>query len=239
MTLPLINRGSRETQWASDEPDLRPNVLLVEDHQLLAQSLSYALQAEGFRVDIAELTCAASIRECAERLGPQIVLLDLDLGENVGDGRDLIRALCDGGAQVLVVSGSNDRARLADCLELGAVGVLSKTMPYERLVQAVVDVAEGRAAMSEAERCELLAQARRARHAERQLAAPFEELTPRERQVLAAMMQGKSCETIADAWFVSLATVRTQIRAVLTKLEVGSQLAAVSLAFMAGWSGPS
>ncbi|MCW2547600.1 MAG: response regulator containing a CheY-like receiver domain and an DNA-binding domain [Mycobacterium sp.] len=90
-----------------------------------------------------------------------------------------------------------------------------------------------------AQSCELLAQARRSRRAERQLAAPFEELTPRERQVLAAMMQGKSCETIADAWFVSLATVRTQIRAVLTKLEVGSQLAAVSLAFMAGWNRPA
>jgi two-component system nitrate/nitrite response regulator NarL len=220
-------------------PDARPRVLLVEDHQLLAQSLSFALSAEGFRVDIAELACAGSIAECATRLAPQIVLLDLDLGENVGDGRLLIRQLCDGGAQVLVLSGTTDRARLANCLELGAIAVLSKSMPYERLVQAVLDVAAGRAAMSQAQRCDLLAQARLLRQAERELAAPFTELTARERQVLAAMMEGKSCETIAQAWFVSLATVRTQIRAVLTKLEVGSQLAAVALAFRAGWSGSS
>ena len=64
-------------------------------------------------------------------------------------------------------------------------------------------------------------------------------LTARERQVLAALMEGKSCEVIADSWFVSLATVRTQIRAVLTKLGVGSQLAAISLAFRSGWSGSS
>jgi two-component system nitrate/nitrite response regulator NarL len=228
-----------EPQVALGQQDSRSRVLLVEDHQLLAQSLSYALAAEGFRVDIAELACAGSIRECAERLAPNIVLLDLDLGAKIGDGRELIRPLCDGGAQVLVVSGSTDRARLAHCLELGAAGVLSKTMPYERLVQAVVDLAAGRAPMTEAERCDLLSQARRSRQTSRELAAPFQELTARESQVLAAMMEGKSCETIAQAWFVSLATVRTQIRAVLTKLEVGSQLAAVALAFRAGWSGSS
>ena len=219
--------------------DSRVGVLLVEDHQLLAQSLSFALQAEGFRVNIAELHSAASIAETVERFASQIVLLDLDLGAAIGDGSELIAALSDLGAQVLVVSGTEDRSRLADCLELGAVGVLSKATPYERLVQAVVDVADGRSAMSDAERFSLLALARSARHTERELAAPFAELTPRERQVLAALMEGKSCETIADSWFVSLATVRTQIRAVLTKLEVGSQLAAVSLAFRAGWNGPS
>jgi two-component system nitrate/nitrite response regulator NarL len=228
---------------AAPTAETRPGVLLVEDHQLLAQSLSLALQAEGFRVDIAELfdvgSDVDSVAAAARRLAPQIVLLDLDLGESIGDGRDLIRALCDGGAQVLVVSGSSDRSRLADCLELGAAGVLSKTMPYERLVQAVIDLAAGQVVMTESERCDLLAQARLSRRAEGQRAAPFEELTARERQVLAAMMEGKSCESIAEGWFVSLATVRTQIRAVLTKLEVGSQLAAVSLAFRAGWSGPS
>ena len=217
--------------------DLRSRVLLVEDHQLLAQSLSFALQAEGFRVEIAPLVDADAVTAAAERLASQIVLLDLDLGLGMGDGRQLIAGLRALGARVLVVSGSEDRSRLADCLELGAIGVLSKSVPFERLVQAVVDVASGLPVMSDADRFTLLSQARSARQAERKLAAPFEELTSRERQVLAALMEGRSCEAIAQNWFVSLATVRTQIRAVLTKLEVGSQLAAVSLAYRSGWSG--
>jgi DNA-binding NarL/FixJ family response regulator len=220
-------------------PDSRLRVLLVEDHELLAHSLAFVLKAEGFQVDLAPLHSCDAVAEAAERLASQIVLLDLDLGATIGDGRGLITRLCDGGAKVVVVSGSSDRTRLANCLELGAMGVLSKTLPYERLVQAVIDVAAGRPVMTEAERCNLMAQARSSRQVARELAAPFEELTSRERQVLAALMEGKSCEAIADGWFVSLATVRTQIRAVLTKLEVGSQLAAVSLAFRAGWSGPS
>jgi two-component system nitrate/nitrite response regulator NarL len=224
---------------ASDAGDSRMGVLLVEDHQLLAQSLSFALTAEGFRVDVAPLEDPVSVAKAAGRLRPQIVLLDLDLGAAIGDGRDLIGALRDGGARVLVVSGTEDRSRLADCLELGAVGVLSKSVPFERLVQAVLDVAADHSVMTDFERSTLLAQARSARNAQRELAAPFQELTARERQVLAALMEGKSCETIADSWFVSSATVRTQIRAVLTKLEVGSQLAAVSLAFRAGWNAPS
>jgi two-component system nitrate/nitrite response regulator NarL len=224
---------------ASDAGDSRVGVLLVEDHQLLAQSLSFALTAEGFRVDVAPLEDPVSVAITAGRLRPQIVLLDLDLGAAIGDGRDLIGALRDGGARVLVVSGTEDRSRLADCLELGAVGVLSKSVPFERLVQAVIDVAADHSVMTDTERSSLLAQARSARHVQRDLAAPFKELTARERQVLAALMEGKSCETIADSWFVSSATVRTQIRAVLTKLEVGSQVAAVSLAYRAGWNAPS
>jgi two-component system nitrate/nitrite response regulator NarL len=176
-----------------------PGVLLVEDHQLLAQSLAFALRAEDFRVAIAELHDAASITELAERLMPQIVLLDLDLGAAIGDGRELIAALRERGAMVLVVSGSNDRVRLADCLELGAVGVLSKSVPFERLVQAVTDVAAGRPVMSEVERFSLLGQARSNRLAERERAAPFQELTARERQVLAALMEGKSCERLPTA----------------------------------------
>jgi DNA-binding NarL/FixJ family response regulator len=224
---------------SSEMGDPRVGVLLVEDHQLLAQSLSFALTAEGFRVDIAPLHDVVSVTETVGRLRPQIVLLDLDLGADIGDGRELIGVLCETGARVLVVSGTENRSRLADCLELGAVGVLSKSIPFERLVQAVIDVAAERSVMTDAERTSLLALARSARHAERELAAPFDELTARERQVLAALMEGKSCESIADSWFVSSATVRTQIRAVLTKLEVGSQLAAVSLAYRAGWTGPS
>jgi two-component system nitrate/nitrite response regulator NarL len=215
------------------------SVLLVEDHQLLAQSLSFALMAEGFSVEIAELDDARTITETVARLAPDVVMLDLDLGGSIGDGLELIQAVRELGARVLVVSGSPDRPRLARCLELGVAGVLPKSMRYEQLVQAVMDVAAGRPVMSEAERLTLLAELRAWRTAERRSAEPFDELTARERQVLGALMEGKSCEAIADGWFVSSATVRTQIRAVLTKLEVGTQLAAVTMAYKSGWSVPS
>lgn len=213
----------------------RPGLLIVEDHQLLAQSLSYALTAEGFDVTVGRLDTISSILECFERSGAEIVLLDLDLGGTIGDGQALIAPLSQRGGRVLVVTGSTDRPRLGLCLEHGAVGVLAKSTPYEKLVAAVLDVAAGRQITTEAERQALWAELRAWRRKRHGQLAPFEHLTPRESQVLGALMEGKSCETIAEGWFVSEATVRTQIRAVLTKLGVPSQIAAVAQAQRVGW----
>ncbi|HEX4431916.1 MAG TPA: response regulator transcription factor [Frankiaceae bacterium] len=216
-------------------PHRRGTVLLVEDHQLLAQSLSLALTAEGFAATIAPLNSQAGILETFEWSAPGIVLLDLDLGGAVGDGLALVRPLCDRGGRVLVVSGCDDRPRLAACLEQGAVAILPKSTPYERLVDAVVEISAGRRIVSESDRHAMLGELRAWRARQRHELAPFETLTTRESQVLAALMDGQGCEAIASAWFVSEATVRTQIRGVLTKLGVSSQLAAAALAQRVGW----
>jgi DNA-binding NarL/FixJ family response regulator len=63
----------------------------------------------------------------------------------------------------------------------------------------------------------------------RVLTEKLDRLTQREREVLAELARGRRAQAVADHFVVSLATVRTQIRAVLTKLEVGSQLEAVAL----------
>ncbi len=211
------------------------SVLIVEDHQLLAQSLAFALMAEGFTVTVAELNSPASVLAASERSQADIVLLDLDLGGDVGDGFGLVAPLRESGARVLVVSGSTNRPRLAGCLEQGAVGLLPKSTPYEGLVDAVLAVAAGRPVIPEQERHALLTELRTWRIRQRDDLAPFRSLTARESQVLSALMDGQPCEAIAAAWFVSEATVRTQIRGVLTKLGVSSQLAAVAQAQRVGW----
>lgn len=65
--------------------------------------------------------------------------------------------------------------------------------------------------------------------------ADFERLAPRERDVLAALPEGQPAERIAVDAVVSVTTVRTRIRSVLTKLGANSQLAAVAKARRAGW----
>nr|WP_281374640.1 LuxR C-terminal-related transcriptional regulator [Nocardioides soli] len=63
-------------------------------------------------------------------------------------------------------------------------------------------------------------------------------MTPREEAVLGELMQGRTVRDIASSSFVSEATVRTQVKAILSKLEVSSQLAAVGIANTAGWQPP-
>jgi len=65
--------------------------------------------------------------------------------------------------------------------------------------------------------------------------APFAQLSCREAAVLVEMMEGLSADEIAAKHFVSTSTVRTQIRGILKKLGVSSQLAAVARAYQAGW----
>jgi two-component system nitrate/nitrite response regulator NarL len=64
----------------------------------------------------------------------------------------------------------------------------------------------------------------------------FERLTRREEEVLSALMRGAKARDICVQSFVSMPTVRSQIRSILTKLGVTSQLAAVALAYQNGWS---
>jgi two-component system, NarL family, nitrate/nitrite response regulator NarL len=66
----------------------------------------------------------------------------------------------------------------------------------------------------------------------------FDHLTPREEQVLSALMRGAKAREICVQSFVSMPTVRSQIRSILVKLGVTSQLAAVVLAYQSGWPGP-
>lgn len=209
-------------------------VLIVDDHELLAESLRITLTADGYDVVVPPVR-PGDVYEAAANTPPDVVLLDLDLGEVGGDGASLVEGLAVGGAKVVVVSGTLDRFRVAACLESGACGYVSKAAPLDELLGAVRTAATGGDVMSDARRQDLLAELRQARARRQAEIAPFEGLTGRERFILAQVMDGRSASEIATAAFVTEATVRTQIRAILNKLGVRSQLAAVAAARRAGW----
>ena len=211
-------------------------ILIVEDHELLAQSVTYALRAEGMDVERVDEISPEHVLAAAQRFEPTVVLLDLHLDSGGETGLDLIEPLRDRGAFVVMVTGETDRIQLAECIEAGAIGVVSKFDPFDHLVASVREAAELGTLMSTAQQQDLLAELRRQRAEDERRQAPFLRLTVREQQVLAGLMDGKSAETIATESYVTMATVRSQIRALLMKLGVNSQLAAVSAARKAGWT---
>jgi DNA-binding NarL/FixJ family response regulator len=207
-------------------------VAVVEDHRLLAQSLGLALQAAGHEAVLIDPTDDVPVRVAQWR--PAVVLLDLNLGAG-GTGDELV-AVLGAVAPVLVLTGEDDRARWGRCLRAGAAGVLSKESDVEEVVGAVGRLAAGQPVVPDAERSTWLRAAERAERDTATRLAPFRRLTPREQDVLTALVDGMPAAAIAADAVVSEATVRTQIRAVLTKLGVGSQLQAVAAARRAGWS---
>ena len=214
-------------------------VLLVDDHSLFAQSVEIGLRAAGVAAGRVEPRSAADIvAECSSADGPT-VLLDLRLGTGVDgvpiDGLDLVAPLTDAGCRVVVMTGETGDGTWGTAIERGAVTVLPKDCDLETLVDVLTAVHDGRPVLSEGRRQDLLAAARRYRAEEERRLAPFRSLSPREDEVLRHLAGGAPAAAIAAAAYVSEATVRTQIRAVLTKLGVNSQLQGVALARRVGW----
>lgn len=213
-------------------------ITLVEDHAVFAQTLSLVLSGRGHVVEhVAPEAALTQVLRQVVPYPPDVALVDLDLGA-AGSGVDLLVPLVSAGIAVLVVTGSQDRVRWGECLALGARGVLGKSGALEDLLDAVDRVLAGRPVHDEAERTALVDGwlSRRDRTAD--LAERFDRLTPREAAVLGQLMLGRTVNEIARASVVSPATVRTQVKAVLAKLQVSSQLGAVGAAHEAGWTPP-
>jgi DNA-binding NarL/FixJ family response regulator len=210
-------------------------VTIVDDHELLAHTLRAALVAEGLEVDVPFLSNAHAVLAQLRAEPADVVLLDLDLG-GFGRGEDLVAPLVETGARVIIVTGASNQMQTARCVELGAHGLVDKTRPFEELLRVVLDAANLRAVISQQQRSRLLGELRDHRRQVSARLAPFRALTAREAEVLAALCQGMSVDTIATRWFVSEATVRSHVRGVLSKLGVTSQLAAVAAAQRAAWS---
>ncbi len=207
-------------------------MVVVEDHALLAQSVALVLRHTGREVVL--LGPQDDVEAVARDLAPATVLLDLDLGlDRLGD--DLVAPLHAAGHAVVVVTGATDEARLGACLLAGAVAVLDKSVPLDVLVGAVDLVESGRPVLEQARREHLVRAARRQRELRSTAMQPFERLTPGEADVLEGIVLGRRAADIARQRVVSLTTVRAQVRAVLAKLGVASQLEAAALAHRSGW----
>jgi DNA-binding NarL/FixJ family response regulator len=210
------------------------DVLIVDDHELLATALQLSLRASGFEAEVVPpQPFPVLIRALLERR-PHVVLLDLDLGSH-GDSTCLIAPLTEAGIRVVVVTGLSDRLRIAAALEAGAIGYRSKAEGMERLIETVRDARTADGPLDAHTRVALFDELRRRRAERAQVLAPFGRLTEREQETLRALASGRSVREIADDWVVSEATVRTHVRSVLGKLGTRSQLGAVAMAIQTGW----
>jgi DNA-binding NarL/FixJ family response regulator len=217
----------------ASEPVPEPTVLIVDDHDLVGTSLAYSLSAEGLDARRAASVDVTGVLAEAATSPVGLALLDLDLGRDRSgrrfDGVDLVGPLTERGWRCIVLSSTVDRTRIGAALAAGALAAVPKHAPFPLLVGKMRAALAGLPVMSPESRQRLI-ESHLVRDAERrQIAEKLERLTRREREVLAELARGHRAQAVADQYVVSLATVRTQIRSVLGKLEVGSQLEAVAL----------
>lgn len=217
-------------------------VAVLDDQRLLAESLEIALSIHGYdvrRIPVPDRPGAPSALITAiQRIRPRVLLVDLDLG-GFGDGLPLLTPLARAGVRVVVLSDTDDRARWGDALVAGARTVVPKSRALNEVISVVRRANDGLPLLDAQDRDDWLAarQARLAAHGEHE--SRLARLSPRESEVLGLLMKGRSVRDIAADSVVSEATVRTQVKSILTKLDVSSQLAAVSIAYRSMWQPPA
>jgi two-component system, NarL family, nitrate/nitrite response regulator NarL len=210
-----------------DDAAVHARVLIVEDHQMLAEALALGLGNRGFDCRVADLSDIGSTLDEAARWHPALVLLDLDLG--AADGLSFLRNLRATGARVLVITGCRDESRLAAAVALGAAGWVSKTEAFEQLLAFAERAARDEPLIALVRLEELTQLGREQLKAEADLRTRAALLTPREREVLAAISDGTSAQGVAERFTISIGTARAHIRSILMKLGVSTQLAAVAM----------
>jgi two-component system nitrate/nitrite response regulator NarL len=208
-------------------------IAVVDDHRLLAQMLVDHLMDQGFSAMVAHVD-DPGLPETLRGLEPDLILLDAVFHDDEDGGLQVLEAMADDDIRVAMLTGVDDDLRHAEFLDAGAVAVISKTDSFAGVLDQVGDVINGidpHGCTRRQDLARLLTDHRCRRGATDDL---LRALTGRERATLQALVDGHSVDAIAAARTVAPSTVRSQVRAVLRKLDAHSQIEAVALAARSG-----
>ncbi len=203
-------------------------VLVVDDHQVLADSLVRVLGAEP---DIEPVGVAPTLARAMAMVAehrPDVVLLDHALPD--GEGAAAVRPLLDAhpGLYVVMLTASTSDRVLGAAMEAGAAGFISKSSGLDELVSAVRSAARGDAVVSPQLLGRLLSRMRR------EVQGVGHDLTEREREILGLLAKGLTNVAISEQLFLSVHTVRNHIANLSAKLGAHSKLEALAIAVREG-----
>lgn len=200
----------------------RIRVFLADDHPMVRAGLAGMIQGESDLVFVGEAVDGREAVKLIPALQPDVVLLDMAMPHL--DGVGVIEALQAALPQTrfVILSSLLDPLQVDRAVRAGARGYLLKTASAQELVTMVRQVHAGRRVLGP--------EVTDAMIANQQRDVPGADLTARERQLLALMVQGMSNQEIAEAMGIALPTVKYHVTNVLGKLQVDSRTEAVVLA---------
>jgi len=205
-------------------------VLMVDEERLFADVIATILDGAGMHV-VAVATTAAEGWEAARQHRPDLALLDLDLpdGSGLDLGRRILQELPD--TKVLALTAVRESKLVGETLRSGFHGYVTKDTPLTNFVPLIDAAMSGQVVIPH----RVAAAAAGARSKEERHAAMLaEQLSPREREVLAKLVEGATSAEMAQQFGVSPNTVRTHVQSILTKLQVHSRLEAATFAVKYG-----
>ena len=206
------------------------NVVIVDDHPLVREGIAHLVGAEPDLCVVGEASSLADGHALLVSTSPHVLLVDVSLPD--GSGLDLARVAreADPDLGIVVLTMHNDDATLLQALDVGASALVLKSASAEEVVDAVRRAAVAPDAFS----ANGLAGAMRRSQA---ASAARPQLTPRESEVLAHLVDGGSVAKVARTLYMSESTVKTHIAKLYDKLGVHNRAEAVMAAVRLGLVG--
>ncbi|KQX62889.1 response regulator transcription factor [Angustibacter sp. Root456] len=212
-------------------------VLLVDDQEMVRHGLRLILELAGVEV-VGEASDGAAAVDAAADLAPDVILMDLRMP--VLDGVEATRRItATSSAKVLALTTFDADQHVADALRAGAVGFLLKDVTSDGLVDAVRRAAAGEPVIAPAVLARLMTHFSASPPLPPRRPPGFDDLSEREREILALIGAGRSNAEIAAELVISMATVKTHVRHVFAKLALRDRAHAVVVARDAGVVPPS
>jgi len=210
-------------------------VLLADDHTLFRQGLRHLLADHPRLKIVGEASSADQAVGEAQRLKPDVILMDLHMpGGGIEATRILRAEMPDVGVLILTVS-ENEEDLLA-ALRAGAKGYILKTSDFDQLLRSLDTVAAGQAALAPEMTTKLLTQLSTddASPSPRRRSEPHHQLSERELEILRLIAEGASNRQIAGQLYLSENTVRTHLVHILGKLGLDNRVQAAAYALRNG-----
>ncbi|OKI12789.1 response regulator transcription factor [Streptomyces sp. CB03911] len=203
-------------------------VFLLDDHEVVRRGVRDLLEAEPDIEVVGEGgTCAQALAR-VPALRPRVAVLDVRLPD--GDGVTVCRELRDRmpGLVCLMLTSFDDDEALLDAIMAGAAGYVLKQVKGADLVSAVRTVASGQSMLDPATTSRLMESLRH--HDESDAEAALSQLTPREREILELVGEGKTNREIGQELYLAEKTVKNHVSRLLAKLGVERRLQAAVIA---------
>jgi NarL family two-component system response regulator LiaR len=208
----------------------RIRVVVVDDHAVVRSGIEYSLLSLDDIDLVGSAGSGAEALSLCEQVRPDVVLMDMMMPGM--DGVAATRAIRERypHTKVIALTSFQEGSLVQDALQSGAISYLLKHVGLEELADAIRAAQAGKVTLA-AEAAKALAEAAA------QPADPGNDLTDREREVLALIVEGKSNVDIADELSVSLSTARFHVSTILSKLEASNRAEAAALAVKHGLIG--
>ncbi|MFB9367738.1 response regulator [Kitasatospora sp. NPDC001664] len=210
------------------ESDRPVRVFLLDDHEVVRRGVRDLLEAEPDIEVVGEADSCAQALARVPALRPDVAVLDVRLPD--GDGVSVCRELRDRvpGLVCLMLTSFDDDDALLDAIMAGAAGYVLKQVKGADLVQAVRTVASGQSMLDPATTRKLMESLRH--HDEGEPDVALAQLTPREREILVLVGEGKTNREIGKELYLAEKTVKNHVSRLLAKLGVERRLQAAVLA---------